>query len=232
MLPSWLNPFFKGEIGFISIEPLSRRSFILLLIPLFFLRRRGKSAGYLLCFYVFSLYVWSVLAYTLFPFPVHSIEATHVRMRSWSNEVRLVPSILSGELDLRSEQVIGNFLLGVPFGFGLPFIVARSTPRQILLRGLGFAAGIELAQLLLGLLIYQAPYRVIDIDDVWLVFTGTLAGYGALLAAAHLYRRIGWGREASVPVWDHLHGVLLRAASGHAPSTEPGAPPPRGAEPR
>jgi pheromone shutdown protein TraB len=136
---------------------------------------------------------------------------------------------LSGELDLRSEQVAGNFLLGVPFGFGLPFVVAGSTHRQMVVRGLGFAAGIELAQLLLGLLLYQAPYRVIDIDDVWLVFTGTLAGYGALLAAAHVYRRIGWGRGASVPVWNHLHGVLACVASGHATSTEPGAPPPRGA---
>lgn len=215
MVLSWLESLLGENIGTIGIEAFSPTSFVLLLIPLFFLRRRGKSIGYLLCFYLFSLYAWAALAHTILEFPVHSSEARMIHMRTWSKEINLVPSLLSGKFNPSSEQVYGNFLLGVPYGFGLPFVVARSTHKRMVLLGLGFAAGIELAQLLLGLLLYQAPYRVIDIDDVWLVFTGTLAGYGTLWVAACLYRRIGWGRGAHFPIWNHFHEVLLCVTSGH-----------------
>lgn len=220
MLPSWLNPFFEGKIAAVSIEPLSLNSFILLLIPLIFLRRRGKSAGYLLCFYLFSLYAWSVLAYTIFEFPV---SYSHIiRMRSWSRDIRLIPALLSGgELNPWSEQVYGNFLLGIPFGFGLPFLMTRSTHKQMVLLGVIFAAGIEIVQLVLGLLIYQAPYRVIDIDDVWLVFTGTLVGYGALWVVASLYERLRWEGGPDFPLWNHFHAVLLRVVSGRASPISP-----------
>jgi glycopeptide antibiotics resistance protein len=225
MLPCWLNPFCKGEIASVTIDAFSRNSFLLLLIPLIFLRRRGKSAGYLLCFYLFSVYAWAVLADTIFDFPVHSVEAEMIRTRSWSREINLVPAFVSGDFNPLSEQVYGNFALGIPFGFGLPFIVARSTHRRMILLGLGFAAGIELAQLLLGLIIYQAPYRVIDIDDVWVVFVGTLVGYGALWGAARIYRRLGWEGGAPLPVWEHVHAVLLGVASadGRSQAQEPPA---------
>jgi glycopeptide antibiotics resistance protein len=222
-LPWWLDPSSPSRAGIISIDPLSLSSFLLLLIPLFFLHRRGRSAGYLLCFYVFSLYMWSVLSHTIVEFHVGTSEAKWIKQRSWSNEIRLIPALLAGhEFDFTSVQVWGNFVMGIPFGVGLPFLLARFTHRRVVRGGLGFATGIEVAQLLLGLMIYQAPYRVIDIDDVWLVFAGTLVGYGALWGAARVYRRIGWARGAQVPVWSHLHGVLLRVAAGGEPAAEDG----------
>jgi len=47
------------------------------------------------------------------------------------------------------RQLIGNVLLGSPFGFGLPFLIQRST--WILLAwGVAFALAIELVQLLMN----------------------------------------------------------------------------------
>jgi glycopeptide antibiotics resistance protein len=66
--------------------------------------------------------------------------------------------------------------------------------------------------------------RTVDVDDVWLCFAGTLAGYGVLWAAARLYQRIGWAAGARVAVWDHIHTVLLNVASGGPPTTGGVAP--------
>jgi glycopeptide antibiotics resistance protein len=220
MVLKWLQSVLT--VGVVRIEAFSFNSLVLLLLPLVVLRWRGKPAGYLLCFYAFSVYAWAVLAYTLIEFPIHTVETKYFRMRPWSNEIRLIPALLAGEeFDFSSVQVWGNFVMGIPYGFGLPFLLSRFTHRRMILLGLGFAAGIEVAQLLLGLIIYQAPYRVIDIDDVWLVFAGTLVGYGALWGAALVYRRLGWERGARVPVWGHLHEVLLRVASGGKSAAEP-----------
>lgn len=221
MTPSWFESLFGPPIFPIRIGAFSPLAFMLLPIPLLFLRRRGKSAGYLLSFSGFFLYAWAVLAYTIFDqLPASSDQLEMIRGRSWAENIHLMPRFLSGDIALGSEQVYGNFLLGVPFGFALPF-VATSTHRRVVLLGFGFAAGIELAQLLIGLLLLQGPYRVIDIDDVWLVFVGALSGYGALRVAALIYRRIGWEGGARLPVWSHLHGVLLHVASGRV---SPGVP--------
>ena len=234
MAASWIESLLGPGAYAIRMAPVSPVAFALLPIPLFVLRRRGKSAGYCLCFALFFLYPWAVLAFTIVDLPVASDLVDGIRSRSWSKEIALVPGIFTGRLDPTSLQVRGNFLLGIPFGLGIPFLV-RARPRRLVLFGLGFAAGIELAQLLVGLLVYQGPYRVIDVDDVSLVFAGTLAGHLALRLAAGAYRRIGWDGGARFAVWDHIHVVLLALASGAPPppatltASPPGQDAPRGA---
>lgn len=212
MAPNWLTALFGPNVSAIDIYAFNPLALVILLVPLFFLRERGKSVGYLLCFSLFFLYMWAILAYTIFPLPVRSHDIEAIRYFRWTSSINLVPGVFSDEFDIRSVQVYGNFLLGVPFGFGLPFVVA-STPKRVLRLGLGLAAGLELAQFGIGLLVYQGPYRSIDIDDVVLVFTGTLFGYGVLWAVAHVYRRLGWAGGARLPVWAHIHVVLLFVAS-------------------
>jgi glycopeptide antibiotics resistance protein len=213
-----------GEVRRLRIEAFSPSSFVLPLILLYFLRRKGKSAGYLVCFYLFSVYLWAVLAYTLIDLPIWSVEVGILRERGWWSEINLIPTPLTGKFEYWSDQVYGNFLLGLPFGLGVRFVVARRSHKQVILLGLAFAVGIELAQLLIGLVLYQAPYRVLDIDDVWLVFGGTLAGYAALWRMARVYRLIGWKGGARLPVWSHFHEVLLHVASNRVPDA-PGAGP-------
>lgn len=218
MLTSWIRFIFGPDVRTIDTAPFNPFSLVLLLVPLFLLRRRGKSAGYLLCLSLFFLYMWAVFAYTICPIHIHPeyLDLTRHAV-GWENRfvIHSVPAIFSDNpegFDIRSVQVYGNFLLGMPFGFGLPF-VAHVTPRRALWCGLGFAAGIELAQFGLNVLFYQFCERTVDIDDVWLVFAGTLVGHLALRAAASVYRRLGWADGARLPGWDHMHAVLLRVAS-------------------
>jgi glycopeptide antibiotics resistance protein len=169
------------------------------------------------CFYFFAVYLWAVLAYTILDLPGHFFDPSYMRGRDWWSDINLVPTPLTGKFDVRSEQVYGNFLLGVPFGFGVPFLVARRSHKQVILLGLAFGAGLEIAQLLVGLVLYQAPYRTFDIDDIWLVAGGALAGYAALWMMARVYRLIGWKGGARLPVWSHLHEVLSHVASNRVP---------------
>lgn len=219
MVPGWLVDLGRGIVP-IRVPAFGLLEFLFLPIPLFLLARRGKSAGYLLSFSLFFVYMWAVLAHTVFYLlPTNADVLAGIQASRWSACIHLVPAFLSGEFDPRSEQVYGNFLLGVPFGFGLPFVVAEkhSTPRRVLAFGLGLAVTIEVAQLLIGLLLLHGPYRVIDVDDVWLVASGAALGYAALWASARLYRRLGWTNGARVPLWSHFHVVLLNVAAHRCP---------------
>lgn len=209
MSPSWPERVAE-TFRILDVVPFHPLAFALVPVALFLLRGRGKGAGYLLCFSLFFFYVCTVLTFTIFKFAPSSYNPAVIELVSWPDSINLIPKLFSDEFDPRSTQVYGNFLLGVPFGLGLPF-VARTTPGRAVLIELAFAAGIEVAQLLLGLLVFRIPYRVIDIDDVLLVLAGTLFGQGLFLAAARLYRRIGWAGAARLPVWDHIHAVLLAA---------------------
>lgn len=196
MLPDWMRVY-SPDSSHVDIRPFNPLALIILLVPLFILHRRGKKAGYLLCFSLFFLYMWAVFAIVLCPLPVScELAGSAGCTGGWDVDVNWVPSLFSGRFDLRSQQVYGNFLLGLPFGFGLPFLLANenATPRRMLGFGLGFALGLELAQFILGVLIF--PYRSIDIDDVLLVFAGTMVGYGLLRVTAYGYRRLGWAGAA------------------------------------
>lgn len=223
-----LSEFLNHGIIPFRIPAFGPLAFIALTVPLFVLRWRGKGVGYLLCFSAFFMYAWAALVYTIFDYlPTNLGQLEDIQHSRWSACLNMTPAFLSGEFDPRNIQVYGNFLLGVPFGFGLPF-VARTTHKRAIALGLALAVGLELAQLLIGLLIYHGPYRSIDIDDVWLVFVGTLFGYGSLWTSAQVYRHLGWDRGAHIPVWNHLHGVLLSVTSPSGSSQ----PMPRPASPR
>jgi glycopeptide antibiotics resistance protein len=209
----------------IYIAPVLPIVLLVVLVSLVWLRRRGKSFGYLLCFSIFAVYLAGFAAATFFPFPIR-----------WGPRgfkaacLHLVPALVEGDdLNFRidHEQVWGNFLAGVPFGFGLPFVAlpASSTWKRMMMVGLGAALAPELIQLLQNILFCDFPSRTVDVDDVWLCFAGTLAGYGVLWAAARLYQRIGWAAGARLPVWDHIHTVLLNVASG-GPISRTGQPSP------
>jgi glycopeptide antibiotics resistance protein len=203
-----------------QIDPLSPRPLLLLVIPLYVLRRRGRSAGYLLSLTLFVFYLWVVFSYTILDSLPPTREHLEIIQRaSWLESVNFIPSAFVGSFNVYSRQVYGNFLLGVPFGFAVPF-VAQLTCRKVVLLGSGFAASIEVAQLLVGVCVLGGPYRVIDVDDVWIVFVGILFGHGALWLVARAYRRIVPHMPIRVPIWSHFHSVLLHV-SGHAGCSNP-----------
>ncbi len=208
------NPFYFGRDGdYVRSQNLWLPGLLCLLIITLTARRRGKPVGYIVCVYIFAAYVWVFLDKTVFPFFKElGLNEFPYRAFNW------VPALIEGtdpEFRIENEQVWGNFLAGVPFGFGFPFIASpkNSAPRRMIVFGLAWAVFPEFLQLLQMWLFVHFIGRTVDIDDVWLCFTGTLAGYAILWLNARLYVRLDFSRGASLPVWNHFHDVLVRVGS-------------------
>jgi len=119
---------------------------------------------------------------------------------------------------LASVQGWGNVALGAPFGFMLPFVFRVLEWRRMALCGLLFGAAIELAQLIVSLF-YGFAYRIIDVNDVMLNFTGVMLGYALLGGMATLYQTAmrrrppeASARNQSEGPWAHLQSVLMAQA--------------------
>ena len=80
-----------------------------------------------------------------------------------------------------------NILLTVPFGFGLPFVL-DVRGRDVVLIGILFSLGIEVAQLLADGFYLALPTWTVDINDVLLNSLGVVVGYVAFLIARAVYR--------------------------------------------
>lgn len=176
---------------------------------LVYLRRHGRSYGYLLCVVGFFLYLMVVARWAVFPlrFDEEFIEAFR-RETTLESGINLIPFRYANGLAPMSIQVIGNFLLGVPFGFGLPFIVARRWP-YVLIASVIFSGFIELLQLLIDLA-YGFAYRAVDINDFVLVWLGAAVGYALFRVVAVIYRQIVGTDSGDQGVWAHAHNVLTR----------------------
>ena len=180
-------------------------------VVLFVQWRRGHSVGYLVCLALFGLYLAAVAEWTVFPIELGldaSDLAALAQGRTIADAVQIVP-FHDGLAPTRYE-LVGNILLGIPFGFGLPFVSNRRG-LEVLVDGLFFAVGIELVQLLIDLA-YGFGYRVVDVNDVILVWFGAIAGYAAFRLLSAAYR---WGIQATsvgmgVGAWSHVHEVLTR----------------------
>lgn len=150
-----------------------------------YLRIRGCwPAARVLFFVAFVAYLTVVASYVLFPIIVDDALATTARQGPhWLSQINLVP--LSGLPPVGSFQVVGNVVLGIPFGLGMPFVLGRPGWRVVGL-GLAFALGIEIAQLVMNVS-YGFMYRFVDINDALLNFLGVLIGLTAFHALSRAY---------------------------------------------
>ena len=160
----------------------------ILLAVLVILRRRKHSLAYLLFFSIFWAYVMAGLDKTFFPIAINGQFVDVMRQQPLFSQVNLVPfSFSTHGLPAAGYFVIfNNILLTIPFGFGLNFL-RRLGVKDILWLSISVGLGIELMQLALTLLL-RYPYRVVDINDVWLNALGVLIGYGLFQVFAWLYR--------------------------------------------
>src|SRR5690606_1251990 len=71
--------------------------------------------------------------------------------------------------------VFYNILLTVPFGFGVHYVF-EEIGKRIIVSGILLGVFIESIQLVISIKI-QYPYRLVDINDVFLNFVGVLVGY-------------------------------------------------------
>jgi glycopeptide antibiotics resistance protein len=186
-----------------------------LVVVLWYLRtRRRFTVGRLICAGGFAIYLLGVSHYTIFPLRLDSeyIEVFRSQTR-FLDGVNWVP-LRGWSLEyLVSVQCWGNVVLGIPWGLAFPFVVPVSGWRQLARSGAIFAAGIELTQCAISL-IYGFAYRVIDINDFLLNFSGVMLGYAALRIAACSYRAVS-GRHSRAAnsqregFWGHIESVLL-----------------------
>jgi glycopeptide antibiotics resistance protein len=171
--------------------------------------------GQLLSIATFCVYLAAVAALTVLPIVLDrfSILAMRADGTRFAHGINLVPLNGISHGAYSTSQVIGNFLLGIPFGFGLPFVGVRSS-RAVLGWGLLFALGIEGAQLAFDVA-YRFAFRVVDINDVLLNFGGVAAGLLIFLILSAPWRWFGADRGRS----SYLREVLSarRSPSGVSP---------------
>jgi glycopeptide antibiotics resistance protein len=179
----------------IDFWPVSPLLALLVLGLLLVLHRRGALNAQLFCIAAFCVYLAGVAALTVFPIVLDRqlVHAMRVDGTSIAHGLNLVPfkGISAGSYS--SSQVAGNFVLGLPFGFGLPFVGVRSN-WKVLVWGLLFALAIEGTQFALNLA-YGFAFRVVDINDVILNFAGVVAGLFAFLLVCAPYRWLGPGGD-------------------------------------
>lgn len=179
------------RIEFLPYPFLIGLGLLAVLLPVIWLLKRSLS--YLVFFSFFWLYLLLLVGVTIFPLPIPlDMGGTLPRqpLGEILERINLEPFRHSGlvNFNLRniSFDLIGNIILTIPFGFGLPFI-ARIRGWHYL--WLAFAVGltIELSQLAMSLVVGYA-YRAADITDVLTNAAGVLTGYVFFRVFSWVYR--------------------------------------------
>jgi len=161
-----------------------------LAVVVWYLRtHRRFSIGRLVAVVCLAVYLLLVSKYTIFPLRLDSESIAALRHQSQLLDgVSLVPFRGWSPRYLTNVQVWGNIVLGMPWGFLLPFVVPVAGWRASVRYGAIFAFAIELIQLAISLL-YGFAYRVIDVNDVLLNFAGTMLGHALFRSGAWLVGR-------------------------------------------
>lgn len=151
-----------------------------LILLLFLLRRRGLRPAYLFSFTLFWLYLLLVASLIVFPIQLPGNFGLRDSVSEIFSHANLTP-LAFGELFNLSPRVIfdnlaGNILLTLPFGFGINFLT-RLPARWILWLALAVGLSLEVSQLVVSMLI-GITYRSVDINDALLNAVGVLIGYG------------------------------------------------------
>jgi glycopeptide antibiotics resistance protein len=173
---------------------------------LLYLRQvRHLAFGHLLAVALFITYLAGVAAFALLPF---RLDAEYLSRPPFDPPIVLDLFFLGRPEAMSPAQYVGNVLLGVPFGFLVPFVWRTSLPK-VLVTGLGFSLLIEAVQWLSTKLMVAFPSRAVDINDVFLNTLGVLIGILGFALVRTVYRPL-FARVASTPrAWEHFHATLM-----------------------
>lgn len=171
---------------------------------LVYLRRvRHLAFGHLFAVALFAAYLAGVAAFAFFPF---RLDAEYVSRPSFDPPIVLDLFFLGRPEVMSPAQYFGNVLLGVPFGFLVPFVWRVSLPK-VLVAGLGFSLLIEAVQWLSTKSMIAS--RAVDINDVFLNTLGVLIGILGFAVVRAVYR-ILFARARTTPrAWEHFHATLM-----------------------
>lgn len=168
-------------------------------------RARHLSAGHLLAVAAFVTYLVVVATFTILPLRFDE----EYRSAPPFDPPIVLELFFLGRLEavMSPSQYLGNVLLGIPFGFLVPFVWRVSLSR-VLVAGLCFSLSIEALQWLATKLMVAFPSRAVDINDVILNTLGVLIGVAAFAVVRFGYRML-FSSAASAPrAWAHFHARL------------------------
>lgn len=169
----------------ISLVPYA---FVLLVLLVVYLSRRQPSRSYLLCLFIFGIYLLLAADQVFFPLDLSEQHrsmgglplASLINLIPFNFDFSFIPHIVL-------MQIFLNILLTVLFGFGMNF-VAQVRGRRVLWVALALALAIEGIQFILsGILRISMITRAADINDVLLNALGVLIGYGIFRLFARYY---------------------------------------------
>jgi len=156
--------------------------------------KRKRRPAYLICFSLFFCYLVAALGFVFFPIGLPRDWPGNISLQStlWTlSHVNLFPFnfgyLFSNNATTIFEQLAGNILLTMPFGFGLPFLVSISVRRMLWL-ALFSGVALEATQLVFELIGILSNYgHSIDINDALLNTAGVMVGYGLFCIFVWLY---------------------------------------------
>ena len=132
--------------------------------------------------FLFYIYIGFVLILTIMPLPMAREKypgSTRINFIPIITTAKhFIATLINFKTFLRSgsiENVFGNFLLFVPFGFLLPLLWNKYN-NWLRVLGLAFMLSISIEMIQLANRIFEL-YRSVDIDDIILNTSGALAGY-------------------------------------------------------
>ena len=106
------------------------------------------------------------------------------------------------------DHMFGNILLGVPFGFGLPFI-RRMSVISVVAVGLVVSGAVESVQLVSDIWSVAAPTRSVDLNDVILNTVGVACGVLGFTIARAVYRVLFGRFTVATGLWSHFHRTMV-----------------------
>lgn len=171
---------------------------------------RRLEAGRIIALAIFATYLVGVANLALLPLVYDPQLAEQVGPIDLGRLVELRPFFLGGTF-MPTSQALLNILMTVPFGFGLPFVLAVRL-RWVLVLGVIFSVGIETAQLLADAAYLALPTWSVDINDVILNSIGVAVGVLAFCLAGAAYRATLGQVDLRVGPWAHFHDTLLGSA--------------------
>lgn len=168
-------------------------------------RVRHLSTDHLLAVAAFVTYLVVVATFTILPL---RFDDEYRSRPPFDPAIVLEPFFLGrAEAVMSPSQYLGNVLLGIPFGFLVPFVWRVSLPR-VLVAGLCFSLSIEALQWIATKLIVAFPSRAVDFNDVILNTLGVLIGVATFAVVRFGYRTLFSNATSAPRAWAHFHARL------------------------
>ncbi len=183
-----LYPYLNMRVEFDSVSiQLWLHAIVILIALTVVMGFRKRSLSYLICFFIFGAYILYAVDKVFFPIPVTGAYANAMKEAPWSAFINLIPFYFGPyvPLEAAANTLFLNVLLTLPFGFGINFLIP-TTRRKILWMAFGVGFGLEITQLIIGLLLGYL-YRYIDINDVLMNASGVFVGYALFRIFAWVY---------------------------------------------